>query len=107
MTANEVTSIDVFELSGSPIDELIESWYGLGGYLSGTAGFREARLHRAVSPDAPYQLVNIAHWDSVERWRTALEDAPMAAARAAAGRQATAHPAVYELIGEFSSHNTE
>jgi heme oxygenase (mycobilin-producing) len=42
-----VTLINVFEVPAEEVD-----------------AFRDTRLHRAVSPQARFQLVNVAHWDS-------------------------------------------
>jgi hypothetical protein len=64
------------------------------------------RLHRALSPDSRFQLVNVAHWESLEAYLAATADAEFQqrVTAAAADRQAliATYPALYQVVVEFS-----
>jgi heme-degrading monooxygenase HmoA len=95
-----ITFINVFELDPADADEFIEGWKERGEFMRKQPGFRSFRLHRALTPDAAYQLVNVAVWDSVEDLRAATGKPEFqASVRAAAERfGAVAHPGVYATV---------
>ena len=97
-----VTFINVFELDADKADEFVEGWKERGEFMRRQPGFRSFRLHRALTPDASYQLVNVAVWDSVQALRTASAQPEFqASVREAAARfGAVAHPGVYTTIVE-------
>jgi heme-degrading monooxygenase HmoA len=83
------------------VAEFIALWRARAEIMAAAPGFRDTRLHRAVSPRARFQLVNVAHWDSQadleaaqgssafqDRVR-ALHDDPQL--------RFSAYPAVYEI----------
>ncbi|MFB7716136.1 antibiotic biosynthesis monooxygenase family protein [Nocardia sp. NPDC056100] len=96
-----VTFMNVFEIAPDAADAFAVGWDTRARFMSTAPGFRHARLHRALDATATFQLVNIAHWDTVAQWRDALDRPTMVAARAQARTVATANPAVYELIAEI------
>ncbi|GIH14243.1 antibiotic biosynthesis monooxygenase family protein [Rugosimonospora africana] len=59
-----ITLINVFDVPVETVDEFIERWRVRAQLMTAAPGFRDARLHRAVTPDARFPLVNVAHWDS-------------------------------------------
>lgn len=65
-------------------------------------GFRDVRLHRALLPDARFQLVNVAHWDSAEACAAAGSNPAVTASVDEARKIATAHPAIYRVAAEVS-----
>jgi heme-degrading monooxygenase HmoA len=56
--------INIFEVPAGQVEEFIAQWRVRAEIMAAAPGFRDTRLHRAVSPQARFQLVNIAHWDS-------------------------------------------
>lgn len=72
--AGSITFINVFEIPAEQVDAFIESWVERAGIMSTYPGFRDTRLHRALSPDGRFQLINVAHWDSPEEYAAAHAD---------------------------------
>jgi heme-degrading monooxygenase HmoA len=95
-----VPFLNVFELDPATADEFIEGWKERSEFMRKQPGFRSFRLHRALTPDASYQLVNVAVWDSVEALRAATSQPEFeASVRDAAARfSAVAHPGVYTTV---------
>lgn len=96
-----VTLINVFEVPADQVDAFAEQWRERGDVMIGAPGFLDARLHRAISADTRFQLVNVARWESIEAWRAAVAN-PEFRARIAelekSGFTFTANPALYREI---------
>jgi heme-degrading monooxygenase HmoA len=95
--------INLFAMPADQVDGFVERWEGSISRAGGAGGFRGTTLHRAIDPDAPYPVVNIARWDSVEEWRATVGAHFVAPAEGAAGtpRSASgvaAHPALYTVV---------
>lgn len=86
MADTPVTFINVFELPADQVDTFAEGWRERERFMSTMPGFRDSTLHRAVSGDARFQVVNVAHWDSADAFRAA-----------------TAHPEFRELIRKVAT----
>jgi heme-degrading monooxygenase HmoA len=67
-----VTVLNLIAMPAKAADAFVDAWPANSAALADAPGFRGTRLLRAISPDDPYQVVNVAQWDSVEQWRTAL-----------------------------------
>jgi heme-degrading monooxygenase HmoA len=96
-----ITVINIFEVPAEQVGEFIAQWRVRAEIMAAAPGFRDTRLHRAVSSQARFQLVNVAHWDSQvdleaaqgggafqERIRALREDPRM---------RFSAYPALYEV----------
>lgn len=59
-----ITVINVFELPAEQVEDFIAQWRIRAEIMAASPGFRDTRLHQAVSAQARFQLVNVAHWDS-------------------------------------------
>lgn len=59
-----ITVINSFEVPAEQVEEFISGWRARAEIMAVAPGFRDARLHRAVSSQERFQLVNVAHWDS-------------------------------------------
>jgi heme-degrading monooxygenase HmoA len=100
-----VTLINVFEVPVGQVEDSIKQWHVRARLMAAAPGVRDARLHRAASPQARFQLVNVAHWES----RQALDQALSGEAfqdmvrtlRKESGFQFSASPAVYEIVAEL------
>jgi heme-degrading monooxygenase HmoA len=92
-----VTFINVFEISADDIDGFMAEWKERAEFMRTQRGFRSFRLYRALSPDARYQLVNVAEWDTADDLRAATSDERFQASilRSAAQYDVSASPAVY------------
>lgn len=101
-----ITLINVFEVPAERVEEFFAQWRTIPApIMAASPGFRDARLHRAVSSEARFQFVNVAHWDSKADLDAALgSDARQAAIRALSEDSEmwfAAYPEVYEVIAEL------
>jgi heme-degrading monooxygenase HmoA len=71
MADEPVTLINVFEIKSDDLDAFMRQWEDRAAFMGTQPGFRSFRLYRALSPDAHYQLINVAEWDSEEDLRAA------------------------------------
>ena len=97
-----VTLINVFEISPDDVEPFLHDWQERAQFLGRQPGFRSLRLHRALTPDARFQLVNVAEWDSAEALEaaTAQDFFQESAQRSMRKFAAAAHPAVYRVVIE-------
>ena len=102
-----VTLINVFEVPAGHLDEFINGWRERAALMSTKPGFLDTRLHRALSPQSRFQLVNVAHWESREALQAAQADPGfqerIIAATTDPRAPVSANPAVYEVAVEFPS----
>ncbi|SOD63317.1 Antibiotic biosynthesis monooxygenase [Streptomyces zhaozhouensis] len=103
MTDNGSTLIDVWELPEERIDESVARWRERVGLIRTAPGFRDARLHRRLSPESPFGLVNVAHWDSVEARDEALAHPAFTASAATTSGYATVYGGWYDVAAEFTA----
>ena len=66
-----VTLMNGFVVSPDRDDAFHALWSKTSQYFRAQPGFVSLRLHRAVSPDAPYRWINVANWASAEDFRAA------------------------------------
>lgn len=99
-----VTLINVFEIPTEQVATFIEAWSERARIMSRHPGFRDSILHRALSPDGRFQLVNVAHWDSLQAYTAAHEDPQFQASRdqAAQDPRLTATPQLYEVVAGYT-----
>jgi heme oxygenase (mycobilin-producing) len=97
-----VTLINVFEIDVSDVESFVEGWRERAEFVSTQTGFRSFRLHRALSPDSRFQLVNVAEWDSADALRAATADERFQTnVREQMGKfDVTVQPAVYRVAVE-------
>jgi heme oxygenase (mycobilin-producing) len=103
--AGPVTLINVFEIPAEQIDAFITGWAERARIMSTHPGFRDSRLHRALSPEGRFQLVNVAHWDSAESYAAAQTDPEFQASRARVAREAPgamANPLLYRVVAGYA-----
>ncbi|MFI2332220.1 DJ-1/PfpI family protein [Nocardia rhamnosiphila] len=100
-TTEGVTFVNAIELPAELIDEFVHQWRARAARMRTAPGFRDVRLHRAILPDARFQLVDIAHWDSAEACEAAGLNPTVVASADEARTIATAHPALYRVAAEY------
>ena len=105
MDSEPITLINVFEIRQQDIDAFLRDWQERAEFMSRQPGFRSLRLHRALSPDARFQLVNVAEWDSAEALQAATSQDffQQSAQRSMEGFAVAAHPAVYRVALEATA----
>ncbi|MGI8329960.1 antibiotic biosynthesis monooxygenase family protein [Actinomadura scrupuli] len=105
-----ITMINVFEVPVDLLDDFVSDWRERALIMSSLPGFRDFRMHRAISADFRFQLVNVAHWDSLESYRAAMANPEFMTRLDAAYRNPelnfTANPGVYQVIVSMQSDGT-
>lgn len=100
-----ITLINAFEVPAERVDAFVVQWRMRAKLMAAAPGFRDATLHRAVSAEARFQLVNVAHWESEEQMDTALgNDEFRRSVQALQDNPETrfaAYPAVYEVVADL------
>ena len=93
----EVVLINAFEVPEAQREAVIAAWEDARAFLVTQPGYIDTALHGSINPNARFELVNIARWESPEAF--------MAAARAmqASGvfvppAGTVANPALYSII---------
>jgi hypothetical protein len=69
--AENVVLINVFEVQPGTEEEAVRWWGAARDFLARQPGYVSTRLHRALRPDARFQLVNVAEWASAEAFQAA------------------------------------
>lgn len=67
-----VTVVNLITMPAAAADAFVQGWQNITAPLRNAPGFRGTRLLRALSAEDPYQVINVAQWDSIEQWRVAL-----------------------------------
>jgi len=67
-----VTLIRVFSCPESERERAIDAWKQAWEFLKHEPGCLSTELHGAISPDAKYQLINVAKWESMEAQTAAM-----------------------------------
>jgi deazaflavin-dependent oxidoreductase (nitroreductase family) len=99
-----VTLINVFEIEPDKLESFLAGWRHRAAFMSEQPGFRSLRLHRALSPDSRFQLVNVAEWERADALRaaTAQDTFKASTSRAVSEFGAIAHPGVYRVAFEVT-----
>ena len=72
---SNVILINPFEVpQGVPDEQFLMGWEQAARLLQEKPGFAGARLHRALSPDARFRFINVAEWESPQRFQAAITD---------------------------------
>ena len=97
-----ITLINVFEIHPQDIEPFMRQWEERAEFMGSQPGFRSLRIHRALSADARFQLVNVTEWDSAEALQAATTQDyyQQTAQQAMRTFEMTAHPGVYRVILE-------
>jgi heme-degrading monooxygenase HmoA len=66
-----VTVINSFEVPEGREGDFLELWKRVDTYMQRKPGYLGNKLHRAITPDAPFQFVHVAQWASVAHFQSA------------------------------------
>lgn len=102
-----VTLINVFEVPAEHVDAFVDGWRRRAELMSSKPGCLGTTLHRAVSPRARFQFVNVARWESHEAFQAATAD-PEFRRRAAAvttdpRAPVSANPDLYRVVAKYGA----
>jgi heme oxygenase (mycobilin-producing) len=91
-----VVLINIFEVPASDAAEFIPAWEKTRDYLAQNPAHLDTSLHQAITPDADFQFVNIAHWRSAQEFTDAI--ASPGFQESARGLHWPMHPTVYTVV---------
>ena len=74
-----VVLINPFEIPAEKLEETIAMWEQARDFLETQPGYVSTALHQAVAPDARFQLINVAKWESAEDFMAATKKMQMEA----------------------------
>jgi heme-degrading monooxygenase HmoA len=100
-----VTLINVFQIDSDKLELFFAEWRKRAEFMAQHPGFRSLKLHRALTPDARFQLVNVAEWDSADALHaaTAQQYFQQSTRRSVQEVGVTAHPAIYRVALEVTA----
>jgi heme oxygenase (mycobilin-producing) len=100
-----VTLINIFEIGSDDVDAFVQEWRERAEFLGRQPGFRTLRLHRALSADTRFQLVNVAEWDTADALQaaTAQDFFQQSVQQSMQHFAVAAHPATYRVVIEATA----
>ncbi len=95
-----VTLINSFEVPAGREDQFLQFWKQVNAYMQKKPGYLSHKLHRAITPDAPFRFVNVARWSSMAHWEAAHDAGFRELVDQPAGSAFQPHPILYEVVHE-------
>jgi hypothetical protein len=71
-TVAGITTIVHFTMPRENVDEFFATWTKIKEFMLKQPGALDGTMHRSIDDDSPFQLVNVAHWESPEALANAL-----------------------------------
>jgi len=71
--AEPMVLINAFEVPGDQAEQFIAAWEKTRDYLQSQPGYIDTTLHQAVTPEADFQFVNVARWQTAEAFLAATQ----------------------------------
>ena len=98
-TSAPVTLINPFEIPTDRVEDCIAYWERARDFMQEQPGYLSTRLHRALTPDARFPLINVAEWASPADFEAAITDPRFVALTKPERGTFPHHPALYTVIG--------
>ena len=95
-----VTLINCFEIPEGREDEFFALWQEINAYMRTKPGYLSHKLHRAITPGAPFRFVNVAQWASAAQFQAAHDEGFRALVSRPAWAPFRHQPALYEVVHE-------
>jgi len=97
MAEGQTVAIVAYEVNAEDEDRFLEAWQLAQDYLKEQSGFVDTALHKANSAAADFRFVNVAHWESDDAFRDAINSDGF---RTASGRldPYPVHGAAYKVV---------
>ncbi len=93
-----VILINPFEVPEGKEEEALMFWEKAAEVMRNAPGFISTRLHRAISPNARFLLINMAEWESPEHFQAAIEGDDFKKATAGSMEAFPHFPGLYEVV---------
>ena len=93
--------INPFEVPKGLEEEALTYWEQCADVLRQHPGFISTRLHRAISHDARFALVNVAEWTSAEQFFAAVSQPQFQAVAVKDAKKYPHSPALYEVVRDY------
>ena len=93
-----VVLINPFEVPAEAEDRFLPAWNAAAEYMRRQPGFVSTRLHKAISPDAPFEFINVAEWESPEAFGAATSTEEF---RRMAQGGPPSHPALFRVVASM------
>ena len=91
-----VVLINPFEVPEGQDEAFLAEWEAAKAFMERQPGYISTRLHRSLVPNARFCFINMAEWETVEHFQTALQHPEFVTLRDATP---FAHfPAIYEVV---------
>lgn len=68
-----ITLINIFEVRPDKLESFLAGWRDCAELMSKRPGLRALRLHRAVSPDTRFQVIDVAVRGSADAFLAAID----------------------------------
>jgi heme oxygenase (mycobilin-producing) len=97
-----VILINSFVVHQGKEEEFIKRWKETAQVMKEQPGFIDTKLHRSLDPNAKFQFINVAHWESAEAWQAATSTIFSKAQAVAEQLELFEHyPALYQIEVEY------
>jgi len=95
--AEPLVLINAFEVPAADADAFVAAWCSARDYLRSQPGYIDTVLHQSITPEAEFQFVNVAHWQTAEDFIAATQSPGF---RESAGGLARyrPHPGLYRPV---------
>lgn len=93
----DVVLINAFEVPDAQREAVVAAWEDARDFLATQPGYIDTALHGTITPDARFELVNVARWESREAFMAAIE-AMRASGVFVPPAGTVANPALYTVI---------
>ena len=93
-----ITVINPFEVPQGREDEALSMWDVFAEYFRKQPGYISTKLHKAINPDAKFHFINIAEWETVESFQTALSNPELMDIAKSLPQDIPHYPGIYEII---------
>jgi len=93
-----VILLNPFEVPAGKEEEALELWERGAAVMRKSPGFISTRLHRAISPDARFLLINMAEWESPQHFMAAADSDEFKEVTAGSKELIPHFPGLYEVI---------
>jgi heme-degrading monooxygenase HmoA len=95
-----ITLINSFEVPAGREDQFLQFWKQVNAYMQKKPGYLGHKLHRAITPDAPFRFVNVARWASMAHFQEAHDAGFRELADRPEGSGFQPHPILFEVVHE-------
>ena len=93
-----VILINPFEVPEGKEEEAIKGWDDAATYLRKQPGFISTKLHKTITPNSKFHLVNVAEWETPEAFMNAVNTDEFKKVTQKMVEDFPHYPALYDVI---------